>query len=74
MKVMEKIIIAAVAFGLVFAGSAWAEVTPNLDQGTSQLGINGSWDNNSALGYQFNICGSYYYSLSDNFQLGGVLG
>jgi opacity protein-like surface antigen len=74
MRVMKKIIIAAVALGFLFTGAAWAQVTPNLDQGTSQLGINGSWDNNSALGYQFNFGGSYYYSLSDNFQLGGVLG
>jgi hypothetical protein len=51
MIVMKEIIVATVAFGFLCTSAAWAQVTPNLDQGTVQLGINGSWDNNSALGY-----------------------
>lgn len=71
---MKKIIFTAVAMGLVCTGSTFAGVTPNLDQGTKQINIYGSYDNNSALDYQLTLAGGFGYFFWDNIEIAGVLG
>jgi hypothetical protein len=71
---MKKIVIAAVALGFLFTGAAWAQVQPNLDQGTHQLEVYGSYDNNSVADYQLNLGVGYGIFVSDNVEVGGVFG
>jgi hypothetical protein len=71
---MRRIIVAAVIVGLAFTGTAWAEVTPNIDKGTKQLAIYGSYDNNHPLDYQLILGGAFGYFVTDGLLLSGVLG
>ena len=71
---MKKIILAVVAFSFVVSGTAWAKVTPNLDAGTKQLRIYGSWDNNHPLDYQLTLGGGFGFFIMDNLELGAVIG
>ena len=71
---MKKLIIAlAICFALtpaVWAGSA----TPNVDQGTMQLGLYGSYDGNHPLDYQLVLDGAIGYFVIDNLEITSLLG
>lgn len=70
---MKTVILAVMVISLMLAGVATAKVVPNLDQGTSQIGIAGSYNTDTAQGKQLTFGGEYLYSVWDNIQLGGVL-
>lgn len=71
---MKKQFFTLVAIILICGGSAYAEVTPNLDKGTKQINIFGQYDNNSVLDYQLNLTGGFGYFFWDNIEIGAVLG
>lgn len=72
---MKKLIFAVViCFALVTNVALAYEVTPNLDQGTKQLALSGSYDGNHPLDYQLTIQGGFGYFVIDNLEVAGVLG
>ncbi len=73
---MKKIILAsALGMSLAVTGMASAnDVVPNLDKGTKSLDINGSYDNNTALDYQFNLGVGVGYFFIDNLEVAAVGG
>ncbi len=72
---MRKILFVSIV-GVFLASVAWAsdEVVPNLNKGTKSLDINGFYDANSALDYQFNLGAGFGYFFIDNFQVSAVTG
>ncbi len=72
---MRKILFVSIV-GVFLASVAWAsdEVVPNLNKGTKSLDINGFYDANSALDYQFNLGAGFGYFFIDNFQVAAVTG
>ena len=71
---MKRIILATVISAMAITGTAWAEVTPNINEGTKQLSLNGSYDANHALDYQLVLGGGFAYFVMDSWQIGGVVG
>ncbi len=72
---MKKLIFAIVLGIALVATVSWAsDVTPNLDKGTKQLRLYGSYDGNTPLDYQFVLGGGFGYFFWDNFELGIVAG
>ena len=71
---MKKQILSFLAIGLICCGSAYAGVTPNLDKGTKQANLYGSFDSNSALDYQLTLAGGFGYFFWDNIEIGAVVG
>ncbi len=74
---MKKIILASIiGLSLTTASMASAtnEVVPNLDKGTKSLDINGSYDANTALDYQFNLGAGFGYFFIDNLEVAVVTG
>ncbi len=73
---MKKIILAS-ALGLSIAATGMASanaVVPNLNKGTKSLDVNGSYDSNTALDYQFNLGLGVGYFFIDNFEVAVVGG
>ena len=74
-KNMKKLILSSfLAFAIICSGSAYAEVTPNINEGTKQLSLNGMYDANHALDYQLTLGGGFSYFVMDSWQIGGVVG
>jgi hypothetical protein len=59
---------------LVLAGVAliatWGVAAPNLDAGTSEIGVGGFIDGTSADGTVVELGGTYGYFVADNIELG----
>ncbi len=74
---MKKIMSKAVLTGIIslsFASVAMAGAVPNLNQGTKQLSINGTYDANHPLDYQLTLDGGFGYFFVDNLMLGVAAG
>lgn len=71
---MKKILAAVAAIGLIWTGSAFAEVTPNIDKGTKSATLYGSYDNNAALDYDLTLAATYGYFFWDGLEIAGILG
>ncbi len=72
---MKKIILPVViGLALIAASSASAAVKPNLDKGTMEMHINGSYDNNHPLDYQLTLIGGFGYFVMDNLEIAAIAG
>jgi hypothetical protein len=55
------------------ACGAFAQVTPNLDQGTKSIAVDGSYDNDHPRDYELNLGAAFGYHIRDGVELlGGV--